>query len=112
MVAVVGFDPLELAGGHSFETDLIEIAGGTSVTHGGDESRLRIREDSWLELVPDLILVGTPREPTLAERSAALEALPAGYPVDFFVFEPERFWLRDAEETAQRLRAVLLRASR
>ena len=112
VVAVVGFDPLELAGGYSFETDLIEIAGGTSVTHGGDESRLRIREDSWLALVPDLILVVTPREPTLAERSAALEALPAGYPVDFFVFEPERFWLRDAEETAQRLRAVLLRASR
>lgn len=112
VVAVVGFDPLELAGGHSFETDLIEIAGGTSVTHGGDESRLTIRENSWLELAPDLILVVTRRESTLAERGAALEALPAEYPVDFFAFDTERFWLRDAEETALRLRAVLLRAPR
>ena len=110
VIAVVGFDPLELAGGHSFETDLIEIAGGTSVTHGGDESRLSIEEDRWPELTADLILVVTRRERTLAERGAALEVLPTDIPVDFFVFDNERFWLHDAEETAQRLRAVLLRA--
>jgi ABC-type Fe3+-hydroxamate transport system substrate-binding protein len=77
VIAVVGLDPLELAGGHSFETDLIEIAGGRSLTHGGDEPRLALRSEQLAEYAPDLILVVvSPVELTPAEQRAAHDALP------------------------------------
>ena len=109
VVAVTGFDPLEFAGGHSFETDLIEIAGGTSVTHGGEESRLGLPENGWLELDPDLVLVFSREVLGSAQRRTAREKLPAGYGVAFFAFDREGFWIHDAEETARELRSLLLR---
>ena len=111
VVAVTGLDPVELAGGHSFETDPVEIAGGTSVTHGGEESRLGLPENGWSALAPDLILVFGRQELGSAQRRAARERLPKGYPVAFFVFDGGRFWLHDAEATALKLRSVLLRTS-
>lgn len=107
VVAVVGFDPIELAGGHSFETDLIEIAGGQSVTHGGEQTRVQVGAGGWPELAPDLILVTAPTEPTAEQRSAAMEALPSGHPIEFFAFDPELFWLRRPVETARRLRSLI-----
>lgn len=111
VVAIVGFEPLELAGGHSFETDLIEIAGARSVTHGSEDSRRLVEDDSWAELRPDLILVVSKRALTETEQ-AALEALPVGIPTETFVFDRDLFWLDDAEGTARRLRGTLLRATR
>jgi ABC-type hemin transport system substrate-binding protein len=108
VIAVVGFDPIELAGGHSFETDLIEIAGGISVTHGGEEPRLTLGADRFGELAPDLILVVRDRAPTPEQRKAALGALPDEFAIEFFVFDREHFWLQDSEATAKRLRALLI----
>lgn len=112
VVAVVGFDPLELAGGHSFETDLIEIAGGSSVTHGSDEPRLAFASNRWAELSPDLIWVVSSAELGEEERSAALDALPPATRVVFFPFEPEFFWLDEPTETARRFRELIIETAR
>jgi len=112
VVAVVAFDPVELAGGHSFETDLIELAGGQSVTHGGDEARIFLDSRRWTEFAPDLILVTSRTEMTPAERASARERLPARYPVAFFAVDTELFWLREPVRTAQRLRALIEPLSR
>lgn len=111
-LAVVGFDPLEVAGGHSFETDLIEIAGGQSVTHPGEEWRRTLAPDSWRDLAPDLVLVVAADEPTEEARAAARAALPADVPVEFFAFEGPAFWLGDPTEPARRLRAIVERHAR
>jgi ABC-type Fe3+-hydroxamate transport system substrate-binding protein len=112
VLAVVGFDPLELAGGHSFETDLIEIAGGRSLTHGGDEARLAVDAEQLSTFAPDLILVVTPREASPAERRSARDALPSDYRVEFFAVDTELFWLRDPVEPARRLRDLIEPLSR
>jgi ABC-type Fe3+-hydroxamate transport system substrate-binding protein len=105
---VVGLNPTQLAGGHSFATDLIEIAGGTSVTHGGEEeSPIAVEDDDWRRLAPDLVLVLSREEMGVEERRAARAALPADYPVQFFDFESEFFWLEEPAETASRLRTLL-----
>lgn len=107
VVAVVSFEPLELAGGHSFETDLIEIAGGTSVTHGGDQLRIAMTPERWDELSPDLVLVTTLDEASLAEKSTARALIPDRYRVEFFAFDREIFWLEEPEHDAERLRAII-----
>lgn len=112
VVAVVGLEPLELAGGHSFQTDLIEIAGGTSVTHGGEESRIAITPGRWDEFSPDLVLVSTTLELSLTEREAARSLIPERFRVEFFAFDPETFWLRVPEREAERLRAIIASYSR
>lgn len=107
IVAVTGFDPLELAGGHSFETDLIEIAGGTSVTHGGEESRIAMGEGGWAELAPDLVLVMMPKPATPEEKAASRTAIPAEVRVEYFDFDAEGFWLDEPASDAERLRVLL-----
>jgi ABC-type Fe3+-hydroxamate transport system substrate-binding protein len=106
VVAVVGLDPLEIAGGHSFETDLIEIAGGHSVTHPGEEHRLVIAADRWAELAPDLVWVVGPPPPSAREEQAVRNALPSGAQVAFFAFDPG-FWIDASDEPARRLRGVI-----
>lgn len=112
VVAVVGLDPLELAGGHSFETDLIEIAGGSSLTHGGSEPRLAVSLDELARYGADLVLVVSPSEMAPAERRAARDRLPPGARIEFFPLDRDFFWLRDPTEQAARLRAVIEPLSR
>jgi ABC-type hemin transport system substrate-binding protein len=107
VVAVVSLEPLELAGGHSFQTDLIEIAGGTSVTHGGDDLRIKMSPERWDEFSPDLVLVSTPVELSLAGREAARSVIPDRFRVEFFAFDPETFWLQKPEQEAERLRVII-----
>ncbi len=111
VVGVVGFEPLRIAGGHSFETDLIEIAGGSSVTHGGSEPRLAVDSARWSALAPQLVLVITPDEPSLPQRAAMLEALPSVARVEFFQLDAEAVWLDQPAEHARRLRALIHPAS-
>jgi ABC-type Fe3+-hydroxamate transport system substrate-binding protein len=106
VVAVVGFDPLEIAGGHSFETDLIEIAGGHSVTHPGEEVRLAIAADRWSALAPDLVLVIGAPPASRHDEQAVRNALPPGAAVAFFPFDRE-FWIDASDEPARRLRALI-----
>jgi iron complex transport system substrate-binding protein len=106
VVALVSVDPLVIAGGHSFETDLIEIAGGTSVTHPGEEPRLAIDADRWRELAPDLVLVIGAPPASPREDQALRNALPPGAEVAFFAFDSS-FWLDASDDPARRLRTVI-----
>jgi ABC-type Fe3+-hydroxamate transport system substrate-binding protein len=103
VVAVVRFDPIVIAGGHSFETDLIEIAGGHSVTHPGETTRRVIRADEWASLSPDLVLVLGER-PDARTEQAWRNVLPEGAAVVFVPLD-SAFWLEDPTEPALRLRA-------
>jgi len=111
VVAVVDLDPLTLAGGHSFETDLIEIGGGTSLTHGGEESRIVMTPGRWRELEPDLVIVTSPEEATPAQRIRARALIPDRYRIEFFHFDRETFWLHAPEEDAERMRALIAKFS-
>jgi ABC-type Fe3+-hydroxamate transport system substrate-binding protein len=112
VIALTGLEPLELAGGHSYETDLIEIAGGRSLTHGGVEPRLRIDREQLAEYAPDLVLVVTPVEPTPAQQRAARAVLPSGARLEFFPVDTGLFWLHDPVEKASALRARIEPLSR
>ena len=111
VIALVGFDPLELAGGHSFETDLIEIAGGSSLTHGGSEPRLGLTASQLIHYAPDLILAVSSQPWTPDAQRAARAQLPDAARVEFFAFAKD-FWLDAPAEVAQRLRAVIEPLSR
>jgi hypothetical protein len=111
---LVGIDPLELAGGHSFETDLIEIAGGSSITHGGEETRVRLDRAPSQGLpgaagaAPELFVYFAPRQPSAEERARLRARLPAGVPLGFFPVEHDRFWLEAPAEGVRRLRRLIL----
>jgi hypothetical protein len=104
LAAIVSLDPLAVAGGSSLETELIEIAGAESVTHGGLELRVAIDELPEEHRTPDLWLVMTPTPATTA-RARLAEALPAGAAVDEFRL-PDT-WLADPVTVARRLREVV-----
>jgi ABC-type Fe3+-hydroxamate transport system substrate-binding protein len=107
VAGLVGPAPLELAGGHNFITDLIEIAGASSVTHGGAELRIPIGPDGLRAFAPDLLLVVTPDPLPESERAEIRRSLPAAYPVEFFVFDAEHRWMHEAAQAARRLRAMI-----
>jgi len=111
VVAVVDIDPLRIAGGHSFETDLIEIAGGHSVTHPGEEHRVAIRADQWTEFAPDLVLFVSATEPPPGAEWALRSSLGSGIEVDSLRLD-DAFWLGDAAEPARRLRSRIEALSR
>ena len=107
IAAVTNWAPLELAGGHSFATDLIEIAGGNSVTHGGEEYRLVPDSETWQRLAPELVLVLS-REPlSSSQRENAHRILPPEYPILFFPFDPDRLLLPEFAAVAESLQAEL-----
>ena len=68
VLALVGVDPPEIAGGHSFETDLIEIAGASSLTHGGSDNRQPIDRQNLAKRTPDLVVVMTDGELAPADQ--------------------------------------------
>ena len=111
VVALTGADPPVLAGGHSFETDVIEIAGGTSVLHPGEDWRIplpqeaREREAEWRRLDPHLVLLTQPGGS--ARALPPIPGLPPGAEVVRFPIDAERFWIEDPEDVARRLRALI-----
>lgn len=109
-VAVVGIDPPEIAGGHSFETDLIEIAGATSLTHGADDNRRPIDRDGLAEMKPDLVLVMTEAALPSEERERVLDLAGGIAPVAYFEFARETFWLGEPVREAKRLRELIVAA--
>lgn len=106
-LGLVGFEPLELAGGHSFETDLIQIAGATSMTHGGDKTRELTSIEGIHASNPDILIVIS-REPLAPAKEAFLRSMISGeIRLLFFEFDRDDFWLEDAEVDALRLRQLL-----
>ena len=113
-LAVTGFGPLEFAGAHSFETDLIEIAGAESVTHahGVEAERIAVSPDRLAAYAPELILVITPTPPTLAERDAVFREVGPKVVVDFLTLDTRTFWLDAPTATARRFRDLILERTR
>ena len=108
-VAVTRLEPLELAGAHSFETDLIEIGGGESLTHthGDDTVRVATPPERLAELAPELILVITPEPLPLKGQALALKELSPYGPVEFIHLDIKNFWLHSPVETARAMRDLI-----
>ncbi len=100
---VLESDPLMLAGGASLETELIEIAGAESVTHGGDELRIGFDRIPMEHRSPDLWLWIAETPPTRAEWARARVQLPGEAALEVFAL-PET-WLADPIHHTARLRA-------
>ena len=107
VAAVVGLSPLELAGGHSFTTDLIEIAGAESVTHGNDDRRVPMSPAELLAAAPDLVVVTSSAPMPEGERRRVRQLLGDGHEVAFMVFDRQNFWLRRAVDTAREMRDLV-----
>ena len=110
VAAVLALEPFAVAGGHSFATDLIELAGGESVTHGTEEPRLAWTPETLAAAQPELVVVVVPEEPSAADRARARRLLGAAAPVELLVFEGERDWLGAALPAARRLAGWIDRA--
>lgn len=113
-LAIVRLEPLVLAGAHSFETDLIEIAGGNSVTHahGGNQVHIESTPARLESYAPELLLVVDSETPSPEQRRVWRQTLGDRYPIEFLRVEPRAFWLEDPPTTAQRLHEVIERLSR
>jgi ABC-type Fe3+-hydroxamate transport system substrate-binding protein len=108
VAAVLGLAPTRLAGGHTFATDAIEIAGGTSVTHEANlNENFEPSDEDWLRLAPDLVLVLSAEEMPAEAKRDARSALPSDYPVRFFVFDSASFWSDGPAQTTARLKSFL-----
>jgi len=110
VLAVIGLHPFAVAGGHSFLTDLIEIAGGSSVTHEIEERRILLEPDVPRVAGAQLLLLVTPEPLSEEERGAALATLPVGPRVVFFPYDAERSWMSDIVDAARRLRGIVSEA--
>ena len=86
-------------------TDLIELAGGESVSHGTEEPKLSWSPAELAAAAPELLLVVTPQPPSPAERERAARLSGPSLPVEFLVLDAERDWLREGLPAARRLRA-------
>ena len=103
VAAVLALSPLEVAGGHSFVTDLIELAGGESVTHGTEEIRLAWSALDFAVAEPELVVVVTPRPPSDEERELARRRFGPALRVEFLTLDAEREWLSGAVPAARLL---------
>lgn len=107
VAAVIGLSPLEVAGGHSFLTDLIEVAGAESVTHGNHDLEIPMSAVEILATAPDLIVVISSLPMSEVERSQATLILGAGPKIAFMVFDHRHFWLRSATQRAREMRDLI-----
>lgn len=103
VAAVVSLDPLRIAGGSSLETELLEIAGAESVTHGGARHRVALAGIPEEHREPDLWLVFSAAPADAPQRIRASQALPVGASIAFFAWPDD--WLADPVGVAARLRA-------
>lgn len=104
---LVSVDPLVLAGGHSFVSNLLETVGADTVTHATEETRLRTSVAALAETAADWILVATPL-PLDAEARERLENLLSPFArLVFLPIDPDELWLGDPVPVARALRAAL-----
>lgn len=94
VVVVVALEPLQLAGGHSFESNVLELLGAESATHDlSEDHRIAGDPQTIRAAAPDLVLVSAEDRPTgalasLAADLAPLDVVPTG-------LEAEALWLVD-----------------
>lgn len=106
VAALISLDPLELAGGHSFVSDLIEAAGAETLTHGDEVARLPARMDAIRASAPELILVATPTLPA-PEAQAFVRGWFEPAPVAFLPIDTDELWLAGSLDAAIALRDLV-----
>jgi ABC-type Fe3+-hydroxamate transport system substrate-binding protein len=107
VLAVTNLTPLEFASSHSFATDLIEIAGGESLTHSLGDELLGKSFDEMENLAIELVLVVQPGTLDVEERERVRSKVPDTIPIEFFVFDAFNAWMVDGPEAARRLRKII-----
>jgi hypothetical protein len=112
VVAVLRLDPLEVAGGHSFATDLIEMAGGESVTHGSEAPRLEWTAARLAAAAPELVVLVGPRAGTKDSRRELRRRLGPGPPIEILPLDLEQVWLSEGARAARMLRRWIAPISR
>lgn len=94
VVAITALEPLTLAGGHSFESNVLELLGAESATHDLLEAhRIESDRDGLRSLAPDLVLVTAEGLSPDALRALASDLAPLEVVPTFF--DPEPIWLGD-----------------
>ena len=109
VAAVLALEPLEIAGGHSFATDLIEVAGGESVSHGTEDARLSWSAEQLAGAKAELIVIVTAQPHSPEERERISRFFGADPPVEFLVLDAERDWLTEGLPAARRVHAWIER---
>lgn len=107
VVAILTLSPLEIAGDHSFVTDLIELAGGETVGHGAEQLRLRWSAEQITAAKPELALVVSAQEPVPGDIALARTLLGPAIRIEPLVLDLDRFWVHDALPAAERLHTLL-----
>jgi len=97
---VTSLAPLTLAGGHSFETDAIQLVGGESTTHGDEDWRTPLSLDDLSARAVDLIIVTdttgqTDRSAPASEALRTFKRRVRPTQVQTTLFDASAFWLDD-----------------
>jgi len=108
VAAVVSADPLRIARGHSIATDLLEIAGGSSVTHGGERTAVDVTATRLRAMTPDIVVLMLPHAEDAALADVRAQ-LPSEIPVVTFTEDFAGFWSEpDPARVARALRRTLV----
>lgn len=108
IAVLVNLDPPVLAGGHSFLTELVEIAGAENLTHGTEEREIPTALPALVAAAPALVLIAS-AEARGAELERALpEARIGQLRFEAWPIEATRFWVKGALPAARALRARVL----
>jgi ABC-type Fe3+-hydroxamate transport system substrate-binding protein len=107
VAALIELHPLVVAGGHSFVTDLIEMAGAESVTHESEDVRIPMSVEQLLALRPDLVLVTGSTELSRFERDALRQRLGPEPHIAALTLDLDTLWLHDAVAVVRRLRSLV-----
>ena len=97
VAVIVDAAPLTLAGGHSFETDLVQLLGAESATHGG-ETPTRIVDEDGLTALPVDLYIATGAALEAPALLAALGRRIAPRPLRTAPDPGDLLWLGDAAE--------------
>jgi hypothetical protein len=101
-------DPLELFGGHSFASSLIEAVGAESLTHGSDSEPRKVPLDRWqAEGVEVAVYFAAPGQPRARSFESDWSERLAAEGIEFHVLEVDvdRLWLTTPEAAARSLAA-------
>lgn len=108
LAALLELDPLEIAGDHSFSSDLIELAGGENVSHGIEEPRLLWSRERLREAAPELVVRVSPAPLSADERRRTQEAMADVAPVGFLVLAEDPLSFQAALPAARALRELVI----
>lgn len=109
IAVLVKLDPPVLAGGHSFLTELVEIAGAENLTHGTQQREVPTDLPALVVAAPDLVLVASVEGPGPELPRALAGARIGSLRFEAWPIDASRFWVQSAVPAARALRARVVR---